>query len=474
MPDSATAKATFRRILWLSVLIPVVAMTVLAGILIGQVTKLLSQARWVEHSDEVIVKLYKAEATLIDGQAGLRGYLLSGDERYLMSFTAASSNLPAQMADLRWITRDRPQAGEICDTIERERARWVAFVQGLIDQRRATGQVPPFLRDSPAAVAMDATRGAFTTWLDQEIQLRAERNATTQWWARLTLIGAGGVTVILGVVLALLGRSQLGWLAKSYEAALGRARELSASLERRVEERTEALTTANGQLGDANKELEAFAYSISHDLRAPMRHITGFADLVRKSPAGRALPVEDLENLDIIHNTAVLAGRMVDDLLAFSRVGRTQLRVGEVDLNGVVAQCVAELEPETRGRQLVWKIEPLAPAKGDAALLKMVFQNLLGNAVKYTQKRDHAEVSVCSRPERDGTTYEIRDNGVGFDMAYVHKLFGVFQRLHRAEDFEGTGIGLANARRIITRHGGQVWAEGVAGQGAAFFIHLPE
>jgi light-regulated signal transduction histidine kinase (bacteriophytochrome) len=164
---------------------------------------------------------------------------------------------------------------------------------------------------------------------------------------------------------------------------------------------------------------------------------------------------------------------MVDDLLAFSRIGRTQMRADVVDVDALVATCIRELAPELRGRRVEWSIAPLPPTHGDASLLKLAFQNLLANAVKYTGTRAVAHVEVGARAEDGGTTYFVKDDGVGFDMAYAHKLFGVFQRLHRAEDFEGTGIGLANVRRIIVRHGGKAWAEGVPDAGATFHVHLP-
>jgi light-regulated signal transduction histidine kinase (bacteriophytochrome) len=232
------------------------------------------------------------------------------------------------------------------------------------------------------------------------------------------------------------------------------------------------LEAANAKLNDANRELEAFAYSVSHDLRAPMRHISGFANLLIGSTQAK-LSADDRENLDTIHHTAVTAGRMVDDLLAFSRIGRSQLKTDTVDADAIVATAVRDLAPEIGNRKIEWNIAKLLPMHGDLGLLRLVFQNLLANSVKYTSRREVAHIDVASSAEPNGATYSVKDDGVGFDMAYAHKLFGVFQRLHRAEDFEGTGIGLANVRRIITRHGGRVWAEGKPGEGATFFFYLP-
>jgi light-regulated signal transduction histidine kinase (bacteriophytochrome) len=303
--------------------------------------------------------------------------------------------------------------------------------------------------------------------------LRGERTRATERSARLTIWSVGVLTLLTGILLALLSRGQVRWLSSSFNASLTRASELSAHLEQRVVERTQELSLANDKLGEANQELEAFSYSVSHDLRAPMRHITGFALLLRQS-LGSKISEDDRENLDTIHRTAVLAGRMVDDLLAFSRIGRTQLRRVDIDMNAVVSACVAELSRETKQRKIEWIIHDLRPSRGDPTLLKMAVLNLLGNAVKYSAPREPARIEVGSAPEQGGTTYFFRDNGVGFDMKYVHKLFGVFQRLHRAEDFEGTGIGLAHVRRIVIRHGGRVWAEGRPDEGATFYLFLPD
>jgi light-regulated signal transduction histidine kinase (bacteriophytochrome) len=242
---------------------------------------------------------------------------------------------------------------------------------------------------------------------------------------------------------------------------------LNQELEQRVRDRTI-------QLEAANKELEAFAYSVSHDLRAPLRHIDGFMELLEKS-VETALDEQSRRYMEIISDSAKKMGLLIDDLLSFSRMGRNAMSIHPLALEPLVRDVIAELEPDAADRTIDWRIGDLPTVEGDASMLRIVMGNLIANALKYTRPRQQARIEIGSQPEQD---YEsvifVRDNGVGFDMTYAHKLFGVFQRLHRADEFEGTGIGLANVRRIIDRHGGRTWAEGEVNQGAVFYFSLPK
>ncbi len=236
-------------------------------------------------------------------------------------------------------------------------------------------------------------------------------------------------------------------------------------LERRVDERTAELTAVN-------QELEAFSYSVSHDLRAPLRHVSGFVALLR-SHAGSSLDAQSQRYLATIGDASSRMGQLIDDLLAFSRVSRTTLAKSQVDLDALVREAQAEVMAEVSGRDIAWTIRPLPSVQADPALLRLVVVNLLSNAVKYTKTRAHACIEVSATHDGRETVLSVADNGVGFDMQYAHKLFGVFQRLHRLEEFEGTGIGLANVRRIVQRHGGRVWAESQIDRGATFYVALP-
>lgn len=226
------------------------------------------------------------------------------------------------------------------------------------------------------------------------------------------------------------------------------------------------------QLEAANKELESFSYSVSHDLRAPLRHIEGYVELVVRH-AGETLDEKSRGHLQTVSESVAEMGQLIDDLLDFSRMGQVEMQQTTINLDQLVGETIAGLEREIHGRDIVWKRGPLPPVQADVALMKQVFVNLISNAVKYTRPRDPAEVEIgCAREENGEAVLFVRDNGVGFDMKYADKLFGVFQRLHHADEFEGTGVGLANVQRIIARHGGRIWAEAALNGGATFFFTL--
>lgn len=235
-------------------------------------------------------------------------------------------------------------------------------------------------------------------------------------------------------------------------------------LEERVEERT-------AELASTNKELEAFAYSVSHDLRAPLRHINGFSQLLMDE-YGPHLPEGAGRYLDRIQAGARQMGQLVDELLNLSRIGRRDVNLQVTGLDSLVEQVVSDLKMEINGRKVEWKIASLPFVECDPTLMRQVFFNLLSNAVKYSRPRDPAVIEVGSMPHNGQPTIFVRDNGVGFNMKYANKLFGVFQRLHRSEDFEGTGIGLATVQRIIHKHGGSIWVEAELDKGATFYFTL--
>ena len=289
-------------------------------------------------------------------------------------------------------------------------------------------------------------------WNDQGTSLQV--TITPPWWATWWFVG---------LVLALL----LGLAYSGDRLRVMRLKRYSQKLERDVTERT-------AELAAKNKELEAFSYSVSHDLRAPVRHIDGYLSLLKES----AGPMLDQDNLALIDTIASATRRMdmlINDLLSFSRTGNQEMQKTAVDLGALVAEVVREMVPETDGREVDWHITELPVVTGDRSMLRVVLVNLISNALKFTQKRARAEIAIGCQPDQTAETVVfVRDNGAGFDMRYYDKLFGVFQRLHRMEEFQGTGIGLASVFRIVARHGGRAWAEGAVDSGATFYFSLPK
>jgi len=221
-----------------------------------------------------------------------------------------------------------------------------------------------------------------------------------------------------------------------------------------------------------NQELEAFSYSVSHDLRAPLRAIDGYCRMLLEDHA-KGLDGEGRRLLDVVVSSTRRMGQLIDDLLEFSRLGRTALRISRLDVSELVQEALRELAEDLAKRRIEMKVSSLPSAFGDRTLLKQVILNLLGNAIKYTRPRELATIEVGGASDETQNTYWVKDNGVGFEMEYAQQLFGVFQRLHSSEEFEGTGVGLALVQRIIHRHGGRLWAEGAVDRGATFYFTLP-
>jgi PAS domain S-box-containing protein len=284
--------------------------------------------------------------------------------------------------------------------------------------------------------------------------------------ASISQIGVGGQKIYTAIVRDITERQRAEKTLEEQNAKLREAeeqiRKMNLDLEQRVEARTAELTAAN-------RELEAFTYSVAHDLRAPLRHIDAFSKILSEEFAA-LLPPEAQRYLGSIRSGSQRLSLLVESLLNLARVGRQELRCQPVPIERLVDEAVADLKHETEGRTIEWRIQPLPSLRCDPGLMKLVFANLLSNAVKYTRPRPVAIIEVGCLHTNSAATIFVRDNGVGFNMKYANKLFGVFQRLHRVEEFEGTGVGLATVERIISKHGGRVWAEGAVEEGAVFYF----
>lgn len=403
-----------------------------------------------------------------DVQRGQRGFVITGDESYLGPYFAGKGSLPAKLGALRGLLNDAAQLQRLSDLeplIQRQlqvQARFVVVrrekgMRAAVEQVRA-GEGERGMTEIHERVF------ELQRFQDELLRKRAEVSRRT---ATLTSrINAAGI--LLAIAIAVIGLVTVFRGLRARERAEDDIQELNRALS----ERGRSLAAVNDQLTEVNGELEAFSYSVSHDLRAPLRHMTGFAQILREDFAA-SLPQEAQGYLAKIQRSAGQMGTLIDGLLNLSRLGRAELVRAEVDLNRLVQEGREMVSADSGNRRVEWRVEPLPVVIGDPGLLRQVLVNLLANALKYSRNRAPARIEV-GQTETGGTrAIFVRDNGIGFDMNFAGKLFGVFERLHASSEFEGTGIGLATVRRIIVRHGGRIWAESAPGQGATFYFTLP-
>ncbi len=469
----AHESAEFRRLLTRAFLVPAILLALLAVALGGGVALLVRQARLTQRSDQVLAHTARLRELLVDRETGLRGYLLSGDPAFLAPLERADARLGDTVRSLRGLLAENPDQLarlEIAESMAREWSQYAARERALFESGE---DYIRYFKAGEGVQRLSSMLEVLDTLGQSEEARRQDRAESAALTGRLLFWLSLACVATLALVLGHASRRQLLALAGSHGEAVRameereqRIRELNASLEQRVVDRTHALAAVNA-------ELEAFTSSVSHDLRAPLRQLGGFTRLLEES-AGDRLDARERSYVAMLRSTAAEAVQMVDDLLSFSRVSRAELRSASVDLNTVLASAREGLSHEQERREVEWVVHPLPTVTGDPTMLLLVLRNLLGNALKYTRGRRPArvEVGTVNVPGAEDIVY-VRDNGVGFDMKYAHKLFGVFQRLHRADEFEGTGIGLAHVRRIVQRHGGRVWGVGVRDQGATFYVALP-
>lgn len=416
---------------------------------------------WVTHTHLVIERLQAVLIDVTQAETGQRGYLLAGEEKYLEPYHAGLDQVDRDIEEVRKLTTDNPRQQEAISSLKGFVDARLALLVGRIEIRRRTG-----LRagDEPMEKGngeelMNEIRKRISDMRHTEEQLLSRRLETAAAGARKMK-----TVIVLGNVLAILILSAAGFVV---HREAGR-RTLAEQELKHVNEHLERRTV---ELSETNNELESFSYSVAHDLRAPLRQIAGYSNVLIQE-YGPRLDGEARRYLEKVGEGARKMGRLVDDLLSLSRVGRQEPSLQATPLDPLLRQVVEELAPECSGREVDWQIGELFSAECDPGLMKQVFVNLLSNAVKYTGKRERAVIEVGQTIQNDLRVIFVRDNGAGFEMQYVGKLFGVFQRLHKARDFEGTGVGLAIVQRIIRKHGGRIWAEAELDHGATFFFTL--
>ncbi|MGH7945151.1 MAG: sensor histidine kinase [Opitutaceae bacterium] len=419
----------------------------------------------VSQALQIQAEIGHLQRSILEAVAARRNFAANRDQAQLVALRAAALRAREHLEALQELTKENAnqQAGvrQLQDLLSAPLTRATENDPAVVAAGAALSQRTVATRSDAGS---DVLLGVLSRISDEEQALLRGRQEQARHDFKLAqfVVPIGAIASVLLLTAALLMLNGEAGERNRAETALQR---LNVELDSRVQERT-------AQLEDAVKELESFSYSVSHDLRAPLRHIQGYNAMLQQVIEGQ-IPEKAQRFFKTITRSCDEMGRLIDDLLEFSRMGRSEMSRSRVPLDEVVGQTLHALEMSTQGRNIRWKIAPLPPVLGDAPMLRRVFDNLVGNAVKYSRIRDPAEIEIGCEEDPDGRTVVfVRDNGAGFDMKYAHKLFGVFERLHRAEEFEGTGIGLAIVRRVISRHGGRAWAEGVLGQGATFYITL--
>lgn len=460
--NSSSVKSHFNKLIVGSFVLAVIILALIALITYRGTTGLIHASEMVSHTREVLENLEALLSDISDAEVGQRGYVITGRESFLTPYHEALAEIVAHTQRLRELILDNPAQQARLTRLGPLIQSKLAITKENISLRADAGfaAAQENIASETGKRVMDEIRRTIADMRAEEENLLQKRDdqakASARKAFRLAWVGSALSFLLLCACFQMLRRE----IAERQRAEL------------EIRTLNQDLQTHAAQLESANQELEAFSYSVSHDLRAPLRHISGFVELLGKQD--NAQDPKASRYLKFIADSARQMGTLVDDLLSFSRMSRTEMHLGQVDLKQLTAEIHADLAASCAKRSIAWRVGDLPCVQGDAAMLRLALVNLLSNAVKYTSTRPEAKIEISCTPGQEEHIIAVRDNGVGFDMKYLDKLFGVFQRLHHADEFEGTGIGLANVRRIIHRHGGRTWAEGKPDQGATFYFSLPK
>lgn len=463
--------------------------------------------RWTSHTQQVQLAARQLLNDVVAAETAKRGYFLTRQPDELAAFQKLQSSLPDSLGRLQALVADNPAQSVRALEIEKlAQQRMALALSNLAAFTRLTQQPSP---GGEAKLAENIHRGSKETeelrqkiqiFIEEEdrlLELRSQKLQDERHLTSVFLVLTAGLGIAGGLLAAYLfaqGISRRLLAIELNAQRLTQGRELSlppaggdeisrvdqqlhaaakiiADRTGELQDRTERLRRQSTHLEEANREMEAFSYSVSHDLRSPLRHIDGFSKILLED-YGATLDPTARDYLQRICKGTAQMGALIDDLLNLGQIGRGEIKCEVTGLDSLLQQVLSEVGPEVGARKIEWQVGKLPVVECDARLMKQVFSNLVSNAIKYTRQRECARIEVGAVAGNGSKTIFIRDNGVGFDMKYADKLFGVFQRLHRAEDFEGTGVGLATVSRIVQRHGGKVWAESQPDEGATFFFTL--
>jgi signal transduction histidine kinase len=479
-----------------------VLLTAIAVFCYFSIASFVTREAQIARIHTVLEKIDGVLALLLDMETGARGYLLTSRKGFLVPYQSAKHNLPDALERLEKALGARDAGDDSFARLKTLITHRLKSLETQISLKREAASRAQLIAEVRRGKSMaDAIRRTLAVMRAYERALLARRAAESRRSARwaLAVIVLGNLASFSLLIVAFAALRRENRLRARAESALKAANE---TLEAHIQARTAELAESNerlsreidehnraraeiasinagleeqvarrtAQLEASNKELESFSYSVSHDLRAPLRAIDGFSRVLEED-YGEKLDAEARRVLGIIRGNSLRMAQLIDDLLAFSRFGRTQMNLAQVDMEALAREAAAEVEQSTGARL---SVKPMPPMRGDRALLRQVWINLLANAFKFSAKATVPMVEAGGYAQGGEAVYYVADNGVGFDMKYYDKLFGVFQRLHRVDDFPGTGVGLAIVQRIVARHGGRSWAQAGVDQGATFYFAFPQ
>lgn len=455
--------SVFKKMLAQNLLLPIFLALVLVIILTSQVYRLLKANEALEHSSAIMSQSNSVFRLIVEGDNGSRGYQISGDEDFLRIYEQATAELKVEIQKLKELLVDKPEHLQRVDLVEISYDNWKNMTSKVIDLKRIGLRAEPEVllgrkeHLDRARSELDSLGGSETS---RRTQIAAEAKMATMSTLALTII----LGLIAGLVLSVFGVRQLRLLSSNYAEVIASLNYANTHLEEEVNRRTLDLVATN-------QELEAFSYSVSHDLRAPLRNIGGFSQALLNDHQSSLNP-EGKMYLGFISQGVDKMTSLIGNLLDLSKVTRADLIRTKVDLAPIAEQIVNDLKSESLSRSVQFKNMPSAWVEADADLIAVVLQNLLANAWKFSERKTMTSIEFGVKESQQGFVYFVRDQGAGFDMRYQDKLFGAFQRLHSSQEFEGTGVGLATVKRIISRHGGDIWAESRVGEGSTFYFTI--
>lgn len=454
----------FRKILFQATLFPVALSLILSILFIRQVYSVLEENAKVRYSDQVINTSTEALKLVIDSETAFRGYIITSNETYLEPWNKAKGEFYLLADKIIGLVKATSSQGKEIEDIKVLYSSWNKNAEGTIAYRKKYRQPSPDEMIVARRILMDNIRQRFDTFIEKERALRNKRWMEAEETSREAIVMIIGLGVFLGVALAVMSLIQLQRLSRNYAKAYTSLSAATEHLEETVALRTHELTLVN-------KELEAFSYSVSHDLRAPLRGIDGFSQILYEEYSDK-LDGEALKYLKFIRSGVQRMGVLIDDLINLSRLTRSEFRKEDVEISQLALDILNELKATEPERKVEFTNFLPQTVSADAGLLRAALQNLISNAWKYSRTKEVSVIELGQVYKDGDVTYYVRDNGVGFDMRFYDKLFQPFQRLHPKEQFEGSGIGLATVARIMRRHNGKIWGESEIGKGSTFYFTL--